>query len=278
MDAKKTRVFVIHYSPLFERKNYLTKNMVKDFDLKFVTEKDVSLRKYKYSKSDRVFGISRKKIGMDQGINSRSLVFSRRKARIQGYLYYFISFIGPINRKYPNLTTGSLNEVKRLENNALEVQAMHFRALELGISEDNEWIFIIEDDAVLNHNENYTHKFINRIAKDFKANKTWIDLNNGAGLKLTKTDRISDKNNLFRVRPPTTRCAVAYMISKDLATEVLKLIDLHGVPEWLYIDNLYQVATRKLRAKSFWQDPPLFSQGSETGVYESGFDIQRSKS
>jgi len=273
MESIKTSTFVVHFSPLKNRRNYLEQNMNEYFNLKFVTEKDI--RKYNYSSGESVFGISRRLIGMDQGINSRSLVYSRRKAKVQGYLYYFLSHINSINKKYPELSTGSLNEVKRLKRNALEVQSMHFRALELGILEDSDWIFIIEDDAILNYVEKDSHKMINLIQRQIKANKTWIDLNDGAGLKRTKSERRIDGNNLFRVRPPTTRCAVAYLISKDLAKGILNLIEVYGSPDWLYIDNLYQVATRKLKAKSYWQDPPIFSQGSDTGRYESGFEAER---
>jgi hypothetical protein len=247
--------------------------MTKFFNLQFVTEKDI--RVYRYSTNESVFGISKKLIGMDQGINSRSLVYSRRKAKVQGYLYYLLSYVGPINKRYPELTTGSLNAVKKLPKSALEVQAMHFRALELGVSDNSDWIFIIEDDAVLNYEEKTIHEIINKITQEIKYKKVWIDLNDGANLKRTKSEKKIDGNNLFRVRPPTTRCAVAYLITRNLAKEILNLIEVYGSPEWMYIDNLYQVATRKLKAKSFWQDPPIFSQGSDSGKYESGFESQR---
>ena len=273
MKQTKTSVYVIHYTPLKNRRNYLEQNMTKFFNLQFVTEKDI--RVYRYSTTESVFGISKKLIGMDQGINSRSLVYSRRKAKVQGYLYYLLSYVGPINKRYPELTTGSLNAVKKLPKSALEVQAMHFRALELGVSDNSDWIFIIEDDAVLNYEEKTIYNIINKITQEIKYKKVWIDLNDGANLKRTKSEKKIDGNNLFRVRPPTTRCAVAYLITRNLAKEILNLIEVYGSPEWMYIDNLYQVATRKLKAKSFWQDPPIFSQGSDSGKYESGFESQR---
>ena len=275
MDLIKTPTFVIHYSLLKSRRKYIEQYMSEYFTLNFVTEQSINLNKYQYTLTESVFGISRKLIGLDQGINSRSLIHSRRKSKLQGYMYYYLSYFGPINRRYPNLTTGSINQVLKLEKNALEVQAMHFRALELGILEKSDWIFVIEDDAVLNYDEKSVSEAIESIKSSVKPIKTWIDLNDGSGLIRTSSDRRIDDNNLFRVRPPTTRCAVAYLISRDLAIQILDLLESRGCPAWLYIDNLYQVATRKLRAKSYWQDPPLFSQGSDSGKYKSGFERQR---
>jgi len=275
MSSKKTSAFVIHYTPLIDRKTYLERHLLSNFELIWVTEKEINLNKYKYTLESNVFGVSRKLIGLDQGINSRSLVESRRKARIQGYIYFLLSFIKPISIKYPNLTTGSLNKVLKLERSALEVQAMHFHALELGVESGDSWILILEDDALLNTDVKSAQTIIEQIKSDYKPNKTWIDLNLGAGLTRTKTDKKIDRNNLFKVRPPTTRCAVAYLISRDLAIEILSLLKVHGVPAWLYIDNLYQVAIRRLKARSYWQTPEIFVQGSENGSYSSNFENLR---
>jgi hypothetical protein len=272
MSSNKTSAFVIHYSPLVDRKIYLERNLSSNFELNWVTEKDIDLKKYNYTLESSVFGVSRKLIGLDQGINSRSLVSSRRKAKIEGYVYFLLSFVRHISLKYPNLTTGSLNKVVKLKNSALEVQAMHFHALELGIKSGQNWILVLEDDAVLNTDVKNAQTIIEQIKIDYKPRKIWIDLNLGAGLTRTKTDKKIDRNNLFRVRPPTTRCAVAYLISRDLAIEIISLLQQYGVPQWLYIDNLYQVATRRLKARSYWQTPEIFIQGSEIGNYSSNFE------
>jgi hypothetical protein len=80
---------------------------------------------------------------------------------------------------------------------------------------------------------------------------------------------------LFKVKPASTRCAVAYMVSRDLGLKMNDIIDKHGVPNWLPIDLIYQALLRKCKATAYWQDPPIFIQGSENGSYKSTFEVIR---
>jgi hypothetical protein len=77
---------------------------------------------------------------------------------------------------------------------------------------------------------------------------------------------------LFEVKPAATRCAVAYLISRDLGKKFVKSAIEDGIPNWLPVDVYFQVLLRKFNAKSFWIEPELFRQGSETGDFRSGFE------
>ena len=245
--------------------------MIQENKLKveWVTESNFDLVKRPLINSKRILGISEKKLGMDLGISSRSLVFTRRKARLQGYILFFRSFVGGKNNTY---TTGSLPPKTPLPESWQEVQLMHITALKKGIISKSKWILILEDDAVPNHG---AFKLITDITKNINSFNTWINLNSGAGLMRTKSDSEPDLYGLFKVKPASTRCSVAYMVSRDLALRMINLIDEHGVPSWLPIDLIYQALLRKSKATAYWQDPPSFVQGSEDGSYKSTFEIKR---
>jgi GR25 family glycosyltransferase involved in LPS biosynthesis len=149
---------------------------------------------------------------------------------------------------------------------------MHITAIKKGIVANSTWILVLEDDAVPSEG---AFDQIGDLVKGIKPVNTWVNLNSGAGLLRTKSDKKPDRYGLFEVKPASTRCAVAYLITRDLAIKMVELIDQHGVPNWLPIDFIYQALLRKSKAKAYWQDPPLFIQGSEDGSYKSTFEILR---
>ncbi len=263
-------IFIIHYSKLTDRKAFLTK-MVQENKLRveWVTESNFDIVKRPSIDSRKLLGISEKKLGMDLGVNSRSLVFTRRKARFQGYILFLRSFFGGKNNTY---TTGSLPKKTPLPKSWQEVQCMHITALKKGIISKSKWILILEDDAVPNRG---AFKLIADLTKNINSFNTWINFNSGAGLLRTKSDREPDLYGLFKVKPSSTRCAVAYLVSRDLAIKMSEVIDDYGVPNWLPIDLIYQALLRKCKATAYWQDPPSFIQGSESGDYRSTFEVMR---
>jgi hypothetical protein len=265
-DIKALSIFVIHYSKLTNRKKNLTSALLRaGISTTWITESDHHVFKKSDSSVCKIFGISAKIVGMDLGINSRSLVYSRRTARWQGYILYLRSFIS----KRPNtLTTGSLPERKTLPNAWLELQDMHLTALFMGVASTSKWILVLEDDAVPTQK---AFEKLESIVQEVKPNNVWINLNDGAGLKRTSSDQQPNELGLFRVRPAATRCATAYLVSADLARGLLNLVEEFGMPDWLPIDLAYQAAFRRLKCRAYWQEPVIFVQGSEGGQYQSNF-------
>jgi hypothetical protein len=263
-------IFVVHYSKLKNRRDYLSQSLLKyGVDVQWITEKGVESFSESSFGNGGIFGVSNKVIGMDLGINSRSLVFSRRRARLQGYVLFLRSYIS----KQPNtLTTGSLPPGKPLPRAQIEVQHMHLTALKTGIKSKKDWILILEDDALPIDD---AFNLLSQLIKDKSPRMTWINLNSGAGLQHTSSDPIPDQFGLFRVKPASTRCVTAYLVSQDLAKKILELVNRYGIPNWLPIDVAYQAALRKLRAKAYWQEPVTFIQGSESGAYPSSLDGKR---
>jgi hypothetical protein len=263
-------IFVVHYSKLKDRKKFLTKfleNIV--IPVRWVTEKEIAHFNQAHIGVGKIFGISSRIIGMDLGTNSRSLIYSRRRARWQGYVLFMRSFL---TKTSEILSTGSLPVRKPLPYAQIEVQNMHLTALQDGVESTSDWILILEDDVLPTET---AFDVLSQILKVKKPKMTWINLNSGAGLQRTSSDPHPDRFGLFRVKPASTRCATAYLVSLDLAKKILEVVNLYGIPNWLPIDVAYQAALRKLRANTYWQEPATFIQGSESGAYPSSLDGKR---
>lgn len=267
---QKYSVFVVHYTKLKNRKSYLSNYFEKcNIESEWITEKNYNEFKSAPISERNILGVPPKILGMDLGVSSRSLVFSRRKARFQGYVLFIRSYISHKNNL---LTTGSLPKKKALPKPQLEVQRMHITSLKRGIEANSKWILILEDDAIPSQG---AFELVNKIAENFKPVNIWINLNSGAGLERTMSDPTPDSFGLFQVTPAATRCVTAYLISKDLARKILGLVEKHGLPEWLPIDFILQAALRKTKAQAFWQQPVSFLQGSEEGHYKSSLEGKR---
>jgi len=61
---------VVHYSPLMDRYNYLSKIELK-YKTNFVTEKDIQCLDLKNSHTKKVFGLKKIRYGFNLGVNSR---------------------------------------------------------------------------------------------------------------------------------------------------------------------------------------------------------------
>ena len=270
INSQNYSVFIVHYTKLENRKAHLSAYFEKcNVQSEWITEKNYDSFKTAPISEKNIMGISPKMLGMDLGINSRSLTFSRRKARFQGYVLFLRSFISHKNNL---LTTGSLPIKKSLPVPQLEVQRMHMTALKRGIETNSKWILILEDDAIPTEG---AFELVNKIIENIKPTNTWVNLNSGAGLKRTKSDPTPNSFGLFQVSPAATRCVTACLISRDLGIKILELVDKHGLPEWLPIDFILQAALRKTKARAFWQEPVSFLQGSEEGHYKSSLEGKR---
>lgn len=268
-DHKLPQVYVTHYSLLHDRKSFLWNELDKSqIKSTWITEKSIeSFNEINYKKG-KILGVSEKLAGMDLGINSRSLIKSRRLAKFEGYLLFVRSFFSKSN----SYSTGSLPSVIRLKESQIELQKMHLTAISKGVKDRANWVLVLEDDAVPSSKAFENILFI---IKSLPARNTWISLSSGAGLQRTDSEKIINETGLFRVRPAATRCSVAYLVSLDLAQKVLNSAREDGIPNWLPIDFYYQVLLRKFKSKAYWTDPAVFEQGSETGQFISGFERLR---
>jgi hypothetical protein len=256
--------FLIHYSPLTDRFKYLNQLFSSwSFQPIWITEDNFIAFHEQTSRDGYVSEVSKKIVAMDLWINFKSQTVSRRKA-------YIVAQAKRLLEKFSRgllFKDTFLLEERELEIAWLEVQRMHLSALQRGLEEGKDWILVLEDDAVAHPKAEMQ---INEIVNKVPALNTWINLNSGALLARTSSEKV-DSLGLFRVKPSATRCAVAYLISRDLALKFVDDATKLGVPNYLPIDFYFQVLLRKYKAQSYWVEPELFLQGSEIGSYQSGF-------
>jgi hypothetical protein len=259
-------VYIVHYTPLHQRRAFLLSKLKDISPVNWITETNFAEVPRRVSNANSVFGLSIRKMGLYLGTNSRSLSFSRRKAYWDGLLLHFASYL---HWRRLDLVNGSIPPAKTLKESWLENQSMHYNALVHACSNENEWTLILEDDAI--PIEDWGAK-VTSIGDNLSSRKpTWINLNSGAGLRRTSSDPQPDHNGLFRVRPPSTRCAVAYMVNRKFAQLFVETIRIHGMPDWLPIDVLFHLFCARYRVRTYWQEPVTFVQGSESGHFESNF-------
>jgi hypothetical protein len=257
-------IHIIHFSKLVERKSSLAKQLPTSLNSWWVTEHSVDMNLSNFVNGDKVFGVTPRKIGMDLGINSRSLSRSRRKAKYEGYFLLLRSFL---DKRGESLVASQIETRARQKVPILENLHQHLFAIKQASNSEKQFHLIIEDDAL--PTESAWLNLENMILSIKKRDRFIAFLGSGADLVRTSSDKKIDAFGLYNTHTFCTRTAVATLYSRDVCQDICKLIEKYGIPDWMPIDYLLQVATRKLKIKTFWQDPPLFRQGSEIGVFKS---------
>ena len=256
-------VYIIHFTPLENRKSKLEQELSSFTDVEWITEALINESKVTFSSEEKVLGIAPRLIGMDLGINSRSLTRSRRKAKLEGFKLLLASWIHPRGEE---LVASAIQLREKLPLGVLDNLKQHLVALERASKSDKPFTLILEDDALP---RTEALKEIEDFLTTTKSKNLILFCGDGAGLKRTKSDEPGDKYGIFPTKTFCTRTAVATLYSKDVILAVHQVINEYGVPDWMPIDYLLQVAARKTRVKTFWQEPAWFGQGSESGEFKS---------
>ena len=259
-----TAIYIVHFSKLTNRKEYLDL-MIKQNNLQveYITESDIEFREDVFSSCRNAFGVNFRIISMDRSNNSRSIIKSRRVARLEGYLLLLCSYLTPRGIRY--LTDNPFPT--REPDSILELTLMHFECLRRANSRKHEWILVLEDDALFEPKKLLA--LLGNLDVLRQNTPAWYNISSGANLGRTNTDPKPNQLGFFRIRPYGTRCSSGYLINRRFITEVLGHIETYGIPNWTAVDVIYQILQRKTRTKVYWQEPPLVRQGSETGVYPS---------
>ena len=256
-------VFVIHYSKLSDRREFLESRVSNLMPVHWITEESVEFIPLKISDAREILGISPRLIGMDLGINSRSLTRSRQKARLEGYQLLLASYI---DKRRENLVASQIQNRTRLQRGILENLQQHIHAMGRGATSDKPFILILEDDAVPNVNVwNEIEEYLISSSKK----RLFAFVGSGAELTRTSSDKHIDRFGFYSTGTFCSRTAVATLYSRDVLQGAHHLISKYGVPDWMPIDYLLQALARKMRIRTLWQDPPWFAQGSENGLFKS---------
>jgi len=264
--GQSLHISVVHYSPLTSRKEHLHSLSNQFPELVWVTEKDLPPKsKSKYRFVDEINLVTEFEFAAGLRLNSFSQTYSRF---VSSQIISVLKFGSKFSKRAKNSILGALPPKKPLPAKWYEVFLMHIEALEGGVKAKKDWILILEDDAIIQKNFTKSLQVISRLSNQ---NNVWINLNDGAGPNLfkNKSDKPIGFEGFYEVRPPATRCTVAYMLNRELAIEILNELYFHGIPNWLPIDFTLDAILKKLKVNCIWQDPACVLQGSSNGNYES---------
>jgi hypothetical protein len=255
---------IVHFSKLVKRREALQSEIPKNLAANWVSEKEINVSKVMFSPSKSPFGISTRLIGMDLGVNSRSLTRSRRKSQIEGWGLLAASYF---DYRRESLVAKSVIEAEPLKASIKENLLQHIECLRQICMSGAKYGLILEDDALPSK---FAFEQLQTFLKERAPRKRFI-LFCGSGAELTRTSSDFDclPYGIYKTRGYFSRTAVATIYSQDVAKDFFELLQSEPLPNWAPIDFLTQIALRKIRCKSYWQDPPWFIQGSESGEYQS---------
>lgn len=131
------------------------------------------------------------------------------------------------------------------------------------------YILVLEDDAVptIPRVLEHLHRILSEPSFDYDS-PFFIDL--GKGLGLTPNIKPSDlKNEVQMVENGKTRCSFAYVMSTTACNQLVSLAEEPQFYPYLPSDWYLSLLLTYLEIPTFWVVSPLFSQGSETGLFKS---------
>lgn len=255
---------IVHFSKLANRRSMLKRQIPEELNANWITEEITKDSHYSFMSMKDPFGVSKRLIGMDLGVNSRSMNRSRRKAQFEGWALFLASFF---DGRKESLVAGDLVNSHPVKINIKENLLQHIECLEQIAASQRNFGLVLEDDALPS---NSTFNEIQDLLLNHAPKSNFVLFcGSGAGLTRTISDRDTLPYGIYGTRGYYTRTAVATIYSKDVVIKLLDLFKSSPLPDWMPIDYLVQVGLRKLKCKSYWQDPPWFIQGSESGAYQS---------
>lgn len=257
---EKLSVSIVHFTPLEERKSFLESVIPKQLSVEWCTEKNIRI-KPRVNNSTSILGVNPRRIGMDLGVNSRSLSRSWSRARLEGQFYFLLSHFPGVDVK---LVIGDFVNWSKLPKSQEDNLLQHLTAMQSLLQTGKQFGLLLEDDAIPSVNTwEMLEKLLERELPDFYV--AFL----GSGANLSYENKKRDEFGMYRIDTFSSRTSVATLFSRPALEEFLGLIESYGIPDYVPIDVLVQVFLRKKRYKPFWQDPPTFIQGSESGAYKS---------
>ena len=170
--------------------------------------------------------------------------------------YYTMDFW--YDRFLPELYNNKVGHKRALGLGSISLCIKHINVYDLMAKENDEYALLLEDDVVLHDNFNNIETYMQNAPSDWDM----IFLGSGCGLrpKFTTPDQV-----FYKKESPSTKCTDSFLIKKEAAT---KLRD-NMIPFSLPIDFELNYHLHVLGFNVYWIDPPIVSQGSELGMFNS---------
>jgi glycosyl transferase, family 25 len=141
----------------------------------------------------------------------------------------------------------------------IAITISHIQTYETIARQDEEWALIFEDDAVLV--PDFAARFDEYFAH-LPADADMVFLGDCCGLRVAD---LEPGRTFYRKDHPATKCTDSYLIRRSAATTLAKTIVPFALP--IDFELNYQLKLHDLCV--YWLEPPLVTQGSQAGLYES---------
>jgi GR25 family glycosyltransferase involved in LPS biosynthesis len=148
---------------------------------------------------------------------------------------------------------------RQLSDREIAVTIAHAQTLARIGRSPMDWAIVFEDDAVLA--PGFADEFDDWFA-DLPADADVVYLGSCCGLRIA--DSVSGEH-FYRKEHPATKCSDSTLYSRSAAAALAREL----VPFSLTIDWELNHHLRRLDLAVYWLEPPLVTQGSETGIYSS---------
>lgn len=244
------KVYVIHYTPLRDRKFHIKKlfkqmNLEPEFIVKYDRENlEEFENQYKYNESrwkhqlTEIKDILLSNSHLKRSDNFEELVKNK-------LLFYYQKIINPSWMKSRVLSPAEIS-----------LSLKHFFVLSK-IKDSKSPALVVEDDVIAKES---TFVLLNKAFELCNKGYDYVDLGGGCNLPLFKNDRnISNYKEFISLSIPRSRTTAGYIITPDAALSLANGI----LPLVMPIDWQFQYLFLKNNLKVGWSNPPAFIHGSQ---------------
>ena len=148
---------------------------------------------------------------------------------------------------------------RRLSKREIAVTIAHVHTLKQIGQSKSDWALVLEDDAILA--DDFAVRFDTWLA-EAPADADVIYIGSCSSLRIADTD---PGKHFYRKDHPASKCSDSTLFHRRAAAALAPAL----VPFALTIDWELNHHFRTLDLNVYWLEPPLVSQGSESGVYPS---------
>ena len=150
----------------------------------------------------------------------------------------------------------------------VELGLQHMQAISDFLTSTSDFCLVLEDDTILAspHTSQFPDRIIHCIDSAASLGEGFYDLSDSLSLSSSELLDISLTHPFFSLMSPgQTRCSSSYLLTRQVAQALVS----HSFPLVLPIDWHLSYLLSLLSVPTYWYSQPLFSQGSQTGHFDS---------
>lgn len=149
-----------------------------------------------------------------------------------------------------------------LQPEVISLCMKHRTAMKKFVTEtDSPFCLFLEDDAIIHEG------FFEKLDEYLKTIPEYFDaafIGQGCGKRI---ESVVDGVNWYKKEYPADRNTDSILFSRSFLTTLLQALDHYKIA--FPIDHEYSFWFRTLRSNVFWLEPPIVTQGSQIGVFDS---------